>query len=94
MHTSYWLKWYCATLFHSGDLLFTWKIHCGLKFHFCQIDQTEIRTEVSFTSPELTWTLILELPYIEVKFYPEVKYQTGLSSLRVSRKLTFRHNSL
>ena len=32
------------------------------------------------------WTLIMKLPYTEVKFYPEVKSQTGLSSLRVSRK--------
>ena len=26
----------------------------------------------------------MKLPYIEVKFYPEVKSQSGLSSLRVS----------
>ena len=28
----------------------------------------------------------MKLPYIEVNFYPEVKSQTGLSSLRVSSK--------
>ena len=28
----------------------------------------------------------MKLPYTEVKFYPEVKSQTGLSSLRVSCK--------
>ena len=28
----------------------------------------------------------MKLPYTKVKFYPEVKSQTGLSSLRVSRK--------
>ena len=32
------------------------------------------------------WTLIMKLPHTEVKFYPEVKSQTGLSSLRVSCK--------
>ena len=29
---------------------------------------------------------MMKLPYTEVKFYPEVKSQTGLSSLRVSCK--------
>ena len=32
------------------------------------------------------WTLIMKLPHTEVKFYPKVKSQTGLSSLRVSCK--------
>ena len=36
-----------------------------------------------FTSPELVWMLIIKSPYTEVKFYREVKSQTGLSSLRV-----------
>ena len=36
-----------------------------------------------FTSPEVMWTLI---PYTEVRFYPDVKSQTGFSSFRVSRK--------
>ena len=43
-------------------------------------------TEVSFTTPEVMRTLIMKLPHTEVKFYPEVKSQTGLSSLRVSCK--------
>ena len=43
----------------------------------------EICTEVSFTLPELVWTLIMKLSYTEVKFYPEVKSQTGLSLIRV-----------
>ena len=42
--------------------------------------------EVSFTSLELMWTLIMKLPYTEVKFYPEVKSQAGLTSRRVSCK--------
>ena len=66
--------------------MFTLKTHCGLKFHFCQIDRSEIGTEVSFTSPELMRTQIMKLPNTEVKFYPEVKSQTGLSSLRVPCK--------
>ena len=33
----------------------------------------------------------MKLPYIEVKFYPEVKSQTGLSSLRVSCKRAHSH---
>ena len=32
----------------------------------------------------------MKLPYTEVKFYPEVKSQTGLSSLRVSCKRAHR----
>ena len=57
-----------------------------------EIDRSEICTEVSFTSPELMWTLIMKLPYTEVKVYLEVKSQTGLSSLRDSceRALIFK----
>ena len=62
------------------------KTHCGLNFHFGQFDRSEFCTEVSFTTPEVMWTLIMKLPHTEVKFYPEVKSQTGLSSLRVSCK--------
>ena len=51
-----------------------------------RFDRSEICTEVSFTSPELMWTQIMKLPCTEVKFYPEVKSQTGLSSLQVSCK--------
>ena len=53
-------------------------------------DRSEICTEMSFTSPERTRTLMMKLPYMEVKFYPEVKSQTGLSSLWVSCKLTLK----
>ena len=59
LHDSYQLWWFYATLFHCADVLFTWKTHCGLKFHFGQIDRSEIYTEVSFTSPEFMWTLIM-----------------------------------
>ena len=50
-------------------------------------------TEVSFTTPEVMWTLIMKLPHTKVKFYPEVKSQTGLSSLWVSCKRALRLNS-
>ena len=51
-----------------------------------QLDRSEICTEVSFTTAEVMRTLIMKLPHTEVKFYPEVKCQTGLSSLQVSCK--------
>ena len=79
---------FCATLLSCGHLLFTWKIHCSLKFHFGHLDRSEICTEESFTTPEVMWTQIMKLSHTEVKFYPEVKSQTGLSSLWVSCKLT------
>ena len=66
--------------------MFTWKTHCSLKFHFGQIDHSEICTKVSFISPEVMWTLIMKLPYTELKFYNEAKSQTSLSSLWVSCK--------
>ena len=37
-----------------------------------------------FHSAEDMWTLIIKLPHTEVKFYPEVKSQTGLSYEKVS----------
>ena len=60
--------------------------HCGLKFYFGLNHRSEICTELSFTLPELLRTLIMKLTYTEVKFYPEVKSQTGLSTLQVSYK--------
>ena len=54
-----------------------------LKFYFGHFDWNEICTEVSFTPPEVMWTLIMKLPHTKVRFYPEVKSQTGLSLLRV-----------
>ena len=64
--------------------------HCGLKFHFGQFGRSEICTEVSFTQPEVMWTLVIKLPHTEVTFYPKVKSQTGLRSLWVSRKRALR----
>ena len=66
--------------------MFTWKTHCGLRFHFDQFDQSEIYTEVSFTTLEVMLALIMKLPHTEVKFCSEVKSQTGLRSIRVSCK--------
>ena len=84
MHTSYSLKWFCATLFHCRYLLFAWKTYCGLKFHFSRIDQSNCCTKVSFTLPEIMWMQMMKLPYTKAKFYSKVKSQTSLSSLPVS----------
>ena len=67
---------------------FTVYMENSLRFEISlrSIDRSEICTEVSFTMPEVMWTLIMKLPHTEVKFYPEVKSQTGLNSLRVSCK--------
>ena len=40
------------------------------------------------------WTLIMKLPYNEVKSFLEVKSQTGLSLLRVSWKRALKKTSL
>ena len=55
-----------------------------------QFGRSEICSEVSFTPPKVMCVLILRLPHTEVKFYPEVKSQTGLSSLRISCKRALR----
>ena len=62
---------------------FTLYMENSLQF---EISFRSICTEVSFTTPEVMWKLIMKLPHTEVKLYPEAKSQTGLSSLRVSRK--------
>ena len=59
-----------------------------LEISLRQIDRSEICTEVSFTSPEVMCVLIIKLPYTEVKFLPELKSQTGLSSLSSRNFLT------
>ena len=66
---------------------FTVYMENSLRF---EISLLSICTEVSFTTPEVIWTLIMKLPHTEVKFYPEVKSQTGLSSLWVSCKRALR----
>ena len=47
----------------------------------------------SFTPPEVMRTLIMKLTHTEMKFYPEGKSQTGLSSLRVSCKRALSYSS-
>ena len=47
------------------------------EFHFGQLDRSEICTKASFTTLEVMWMLIMKLPQTEVKFYAEVKSQTG-----------------
>ena len=83
---------YLATLNDSAQLYLTAGIYClygkltAVWNFFGQFDRSEICTEVSFTPPEVMWMLIMKLLHTEVKFYPEVKSQTVLSSLRVSCK--------
>ena len=74
-------------------LLFTWKTHCSFRFHIAQVDRGEICTEVSFTYPEVMWTLIRNLLFTEVKLYPKLKCQTGSSSLRASCKRGLKFDS-
>ena len=45
---------------------------------------------IKVTAHKVMWTLIMKLPHTEVKFYSEVKSQTGLSSLRISCKRALR----
>ena len=49
---------------------------------------------MSFTLPEVIWTLIMKPPYTEVKLYPKVKSQTSLSSLPISCKRALNLMSL
>ena len=57
-----------------------------------------LRLEISLRSfapklaPDLIWTLIMKLPYTKVKFHPEVKSQTCLSSLRVFSSLQYKNS--
>ena len=62
---------------------------------FTNYMEKSLRFEISLQSnwPKLhwgefqfMWTLIMKLLYTEMKFYPEVKSETSLSSLRVSCK--------
>ena len=85
-------KWSAQLYFTTGIyILFTWKTHCGLKFHCGQIDRIEIFTKLSFTLPELIRMQIMKLGYIEVKFYPKVKSQTE-SHVNVLLVITVFHN--
>ena len=72
--------------------VFTVYMENSLRFEISlsSTDRSEICTEVSFTLSEVMRKLIIKLPHTEVKFYPEVKSQTGLSSLRVSCKRALR----
>ena len=42
MLTSYYLKWFCATLLHCRHLLFTLKTCCSLIFHFGQFEVGQV----------------------------------------------------
>ena len=54
------------------------KSHCSFKFHLIKTNWSGICTEVSFTSSEVMWTLLMKLSYTDGKLYAEVKSQTNL----------------
>ena len=58
-------------------------------WNFTSVKLTEVKfapkwVSLHLNSSERMWTLIMNSTYTKMKFYPEVKSQTGLSSLRVS----------
>ena len=58
----------CAYSFRFGQILFTWKSHAGLDFHFGQNDRYEIHIVLSFISPQFMWTQIKSWLKTEVRF--------------------------
>ena len=62
----YWLLHYLITLMilRIFTLLRVFTVYMGNTLWF----EIEIFAEVSFTSPEVMWTLKMKLPYTEVKF--------------------------
>ena len=80
------------------------KSHAGLSLFGLSCERTltvymenPLQVEISlrgqfdgFTPPKVRCMMVLRLPHTEVKFYPEVKSQTGLSSLRISCKRALR----
>ena len=74
----------CAYSFRFGQIMFTWKSHAGLKFHFCQNERYEIHTVLSFISPQFKWTQVKSWLNTEVRFWTEMKSHTGLRSFRPS----------
>ena len=62
--------------------------------------ENSLRSEISFRSNcpkwnlhwsklHFAWTVIIKLPYTEVKFYPKVKSQTSFNSLRVPLNMLY-----
>ena len=79
MRASYYLKWFCTTLFHCGHLLFAWKTHCvWSKWNLH-------RNEFHFAWTHVNANNEVTLHWSEV--FPKEKSQTGLSSLRVSLRV-------
>ena len=75
---------------HRSEILHRSEVSNRFQFTLTKVkfDRSEIFSEVSFTTPENMWTLIMKLSHIEVKFYTKVKCQTGLSSLWSEWNLT------
>ena len=80
----------CTYSFRFGQIMFTWKSHAGLKFHFGQNDRYEIHTVLSFISPQFMWTQVKSWLNTKVRFSTEMKSHTGLSSFRLSCERTLK----
>ena len=74
--------------FVSGKILFTWKPHAGLKFHFVQNDRYKIHVILSFVLSQLTWTQVKSWLNTEVRFSNKMKSHTGLSLFLLSCERT------
>ena len=70
----------CAYSFRFGQIMFTWKPHASLRFHFGQNDRYRIHT----VSPQFMWTQVK----IWLRFSTEIKSHTSLSSFRLSCEST------
>ena len=66
------------------QILFTWKSHAGLKFHFGQNYRHEIHTGLSFILPQFIWTPAKSWLNAERRFSTKMKLHNGLSSFHLS----------
>ena len=71
----------CDYSFGFGQILFTWKSHASLKFHFGQNDRYEIYIGLSFIIlTQFIWTQVKSWRNTEVRFSIKMKSLTALSS--------------
>ena len=66
------------------QILFIWKSHVGLKFHFGRNYRHEIHTGLSFILPQFIWTPAKSWLNAERRFSTKMKLHNGLSSFRLS----------
>ena len=85
------IQWVCPYSFRFGLIMFTWKSHAGLKFHFGQNDRYEIHTILSFISAQFMWTQVKSWLNIEMRFSTEMKSLNGLRLFRASCEPTLKY---